>query len=53
MDLPTFEAYKAACIDAIFKKGSTVVDVEQIIGIGDYDRLFQDFNSFGVKGKIL
>ena len=43
LDLATFEDYKAACIGAITKDGSLVLAVEKIVGISDYDRLFQDF----------
>jgi hypothetical protein len=53
LDLATFEDYKAACIEAITKNGSLVLAVEKIIGITDYDRLFQDFNSSKVKGASL
>lgn len=51
LDLATFEDYKTACIEAITKQGSLVLAVERIVGITDYDRLFQDFNSSKVTGK--
>lgn len=52
LDLATFEDYKAACTEAITKDGSLVLAVEKIIGITDYDRLFQDFNSSKVTGTF-
>lgn len=52
LDLPTFEMYKAACMEAITKDGSVVLAVEKIIGITDYDRMFQDFNNCDVTGIL-
>lgn len=50
LDLPTFDDYKSACMEALSKQGSIVLAVEKIIGMCDYDRLFRDFNTSDVKG---
>jgi hypothetical protein len=53
LDLPTFDDYKKAAKEAIHAANSTVLAVEKIVGICDYDRLFRDFNVSDVTGLFI
>ncbi len=50
LDLLSFEILKKGCEEAISKEGSTVIDVNQVVGITDFDALFFDVNQQDIKG---
>jgi hypothetical protein len=52
-NLATFEDFRRECMDAIKKDNGTVIDVEQLIGVGDYDKLFADANKAKIRGKYV
>jgi hypothetical protein len=53
MDIFTLNEFERACRDAIFKDQSQIIDVMQLFGLPDFDRLFQDaFKGTNTQGKI-
>lgn len=50
LDIPTFSKFRVECLAAITKEGGTVLDVEQVVGMPDYDEMFRDFGN--VNGNV-
>lgn len=49
-NLPTMEAFEAACIEAIQLHGSRVLQVRELTSIPDYDSLYSEFNDGSIVG---
>jgi len=45
LDIPTFSKFREECMAAIRQEGGTVIDVERVIGMPDYDNMFQNFGN--------
>lgn len=52
LDIGTFSEFRQACYDAIRKDGSSVLGVDRLIGIPDYDSIFSDFNQSSIVGEF-